>query len=208
MTERPAVAPPTPDAGPPGDRRSLAAWARGRLRRDLANWRLFLVRILTSALAVVGTIAVLPGLHFTSWYSGAFLVLGAVFGLLNALVKPLIQFFALRYLVASYGLVVIVINALMLGLLSLLLGDMFTTRGVVPFFLGGLLVGVFGLVLDTVAGTTPPVFEPPPAVVDDPEPELLGSRSSGASDVVPTAPATLVEAGAVLAGPIDDGDAR
>ena len=165
----PVLSPATPTATPTASRRSIAARAGRRLRHDVANWRLFLVRVITSALAVIGTIVVLPGLDFANWYSGEFLLIGVVFGLLNAFVKPLIQFFALRYLVASYGLVVVAINSLMLGLLSLLMGDTFTSRGLLPFLLGGLVVGVLGLVLDTVAGTTPPVLDHTPQPTPDTE---------------------------------------
>ena len=137
----------------------IATWAGRRLRHDLSNWRLFLVRLITSSLAVVLTVALLPGLRFEHWGWGEFLLIGLVFGLLNALLKPLIQFFALRYLIASYGLVVVLINALLLGLLSWILGDEIEGRGVLAFLAGGLLVGVIGLLLDTVAGATPPILE-------------------------------------------------
>jgi len=138
-----------------------------RVRRDLANWRLLVVRWLTSGLSVVVTVALLPGLRFTSWTWGQFLLIGLVFGLLNALVKPVIQFFTLRYLVASYGIVVILINALLLVLLSWVLGGEIAARGPIPLLLGGAVVGALGLFLDTLAGTTPPIFDTPSAMTHD-----------------------------------------
>jgi putative membrane protein len=132
-----------------------------RVRRDITNWRLLLVRWLTSGLAVVVTVAILPGIRFTSWTWGEFLLVGLVFGLLNALVKPLIQFFTLRYLVASYGVVIILINAFLLMLLSWVLGGEIAARGPIPLLLGGAVVGALGLFLDTLAGTTPPIFDAP-----------------------------------------------
>jgi putative membrane protein len=140
-----------------------------RVRRDLANWRLFVVRWLTSGLAVVVTVVLLPGLRFTSWTWGEFLLIGLVFGLLNALVKPVIQFFTLRYLVASYGVVVILINALLLVLLSWVLGGEIAVRGPIPLLLGGAVVGALGLFLDTLAGTTPPIFDTTSAMTHDTE---------------------------------------
>jgi len=41
----------------------LTAALRRRLRDDMANWRLFLVRWCTSGIAVVATVALLPGRH-------------------------------------------------------------------------------------------------------------------------------------------------
>ena len=145
----------------------MGAALRHRLRRDLANWRLFLVRWLTSGLAIVITVALLPGLRFTSWTWGEFLLIGLVFGLLNAIVKPVIQFFTLRYLVASYGVVVILINAFLLLLLSWVLGGEIAARGPVPLLLGGAVIGALGLFLDTIAGTTPPIFDKPSPMTHD-----------------------------------------
>ncbi len=137
----------------------VADVARTRLLRDWANWRLWLIRIITNGLAVVVTVLVLPGLRVDRWYLGIFVLTGLVFGLLNAIVKPIIQFFALRYLVVSYGFVVVLINALMLAMLSWILGDELAWRGILPLLLGGLLVGALGLVFETIAGASPPIFD-------------------------------------------------
>ena len=192
-----------PVGAPVSHHGAVVGWASRRLRRDLANWRLFVVRLVTSGLAVVLTVGLLPGLRFTSWRWGEFLLIGVVFGVLNALVKPVIQFFALRYLVASYGLVVILINALMLALLSLILGGEIHDRGPVALFFGGLLVGLIGLALDTLAGTTPPFLDRAPgdAATDwDPGPPVVAPPLPP----VPVAPsedsAVLAQAAAVLAG--------
>ena len=137
----------------------VARMAARRFLTEILNWRLALVRVLTSALAVILTVTVLPGLELARKSVWLFVLIGVVFGLLNALVKPVLQFFTLRYLVASYGLIVVVVNALMLGALSWILGGEITSRGVIPYLLGGLLVGVLGLLLDTLFGTTPPILD-------------------------------------------------
>jgi putative membrane protein len=162
----------------------MVAATRHRLRRDLANWRLFLVRWLTSGLAVVVTVALLPGLRFTSWSWGEFLLIGLVFGLLNALVKPVIQFFTLRYLVASYGVVVILINSFLLVLLSWLLGGEIAARGPIPLLLGGAVVGALGLFLDTLAGTAPPIFDTPSTMKHDDRENAPGPVPGGPGEAV------------------------
>ena len=73
---------------PPVSHHGIRAWALRRLRADLGNWRLLLVRTLTSAVAVVLTVSLLPGLSFHDWRHGDFLLVGVVFGLLVALVLP------------------------------------------------------------------------------------------------------------------------
>jgi putative membrane protein len=127
----------------------------------MTNWRLFAVRLVTSCLAVVLTVGLLPGLRITSWHWGELLLMGVVFGVLNAVLKPVMQFFALRYLVASYGLVIVLINAVLLALLSWILGSDIEHRGPVALLAGGFVVGVLGLVLDTAAGTNRPWLDRP-----------------------------------------------
>lgn len=144
---------------PAVNQQGIPGWARRRLRQELSNWRLFLVRVVTSGLAVVITVALVPGLGFARFEWGSFTAIGLVFGLLNGLVKPFLQFFSLRYLVASYGLVLVLINALLLGLLSWILDGKIEARSVLSFLFGGLLIGLIGTFLDTLAGTTPPIID-------------------------------------------------
>ena len=148
-------------SAPPVTHHGIGAWAVRRLRTDVGNWRLLLVRTLTSGVAVVVTVFVLPGLSFHDWRRGDFLLVGVVFGLLVALVKPVLQFLALRYVVVSYGLVLVVVNALLLWLLTVLLGNLIHARGPLPLLFGGVIVGVLGTFLDTIAGATPPVLDRP-----------------------------------------------
>ena len=182
----------------------VARMAGRRFLREILNWRLALVRVLTSGLAVVLTVVVLPGLELARKSVVLFLVIGVVFGLLNALVKPVLQFFTLRYLVASYGLIVVVVNALMLGALSWILGGEITSRGVLPYLFGGLLVGVLGLLLDTLFGTMPPILDRDEAGFDT---ESRGGASravpAAAAPAVPDAPALALPDVAATAGDAD-----
>lgn len=130
-----------------------------RLKADITNWRLGLVRLVVAGLAVVITFLLVPGLTFTSWRWGEFWVVAVVFGLLNALVKPLLQFFALRYLVATFGLVVIVINAILLWLLTFVLGTRVEYRNVFSLLLGGAVIGLVTMILETLLGTTRPLVD-------------------------------------------------
>jgi putative membrane protein len=147
----------TPRARPAAVPAAVAhrAWARA----SAFNWRLFAVRVVTNGLAVLLTAALVPGLELGSWRLGGLAVLGLVFGLLNAVVKPALQFLALRFLVATYGLVVVVINAAMLYLLERLVPELISSTRLWQLLLGGLVVGVLGLVLDTLAGASRPVLD-------------------------------------------------
>jgi uncharacterized membrane protein YvlD (DUF360 family) len=63
--------------------------------------------------------------------------------------------------VVSYGLVLILLNAVLLWLLSLLLGHLIHARDLLAALLGGLVVAVVGTLLDAVAGVTPPILDRP-----------------------------------------------
>jgi putative membrane protein len=155
--------------------------ALARLRDDLGNWRLLFVKFVSAALSVVVTVLVLPGLSFQGWQWGQLTLIGVVFGVLNAVLKPVLQFFTLRYLVASYGFVIIAINAVLLLVLSWVFGDRLEVARVTSLLAGGALVGLIGMFLDTLLGTNRPVIDrrdgfgragaaPPPApAAADPE---------------------------------------
>jgi putative membrane protein len=172
----------------------IAGWAGRRTKAELRNWRLALVRVLTSGVAVVLTVFVIPGLRFRSFSVLEFLLIGVVFGLLNALVKPILQFFTLRYLLPTYGLVVVIINAVLLAMLSWLLGNQIAFSGLISLLLGGALVGIFGLLLDTLLGTTPPILDR--SVVFDTESRSSDVGLAAAPPAVPAAAPAPISAAA------------
>ena len=135
--------------------RARRAWARVSAR----NWRLILVRVVISGLSVVLTVILIPGVDFTGWTAGRFWVLAIAYGVLTALVKPLLEFLALRFLVATYGIVVIVINALLLFLLTKIVRDAIVVDRLWQLLVAGLVVGLVGLVLETIVGASQPVLD-------------------------------------------------
>jgi putative membrane protein len=115
---------------PPSSRRF--AWSPG--------FRIALVRIPVNALALGLTAFLLPGVHVHASHPLlGYLVLGAVFGLVNAFVKPALQFLLLPLLIASLGLVVVLVDVLAFWLLDLL-----TTTLAVMTAVAALLVLVLG----------------------------------------------------------------
>lgn len=79
---------------------------------------LILARWLITTLAVWVAVELVPGLSYDRWQT---LVLAAlVLGLLNAFVKPLLAFVSIPLILLSFGLFLVVINALLLKLTTLL----------------------------------------------------------------------------------------
>ncbi len=128
-------------------------------RAQVANWRLYLIRFLVAGIAVVVTVGLLPGLQFRSWQWGEFVQIAVIFGVLNVTVKPLLQFLSLRFILNTYGLVVVLVNTVVLALLGLLMPDRFQADRPISLLAGGLVVGVLGLVLETLLGANQPVLD-------------------------------------------------
>lgn len=71
----------------------------------LINW-------LISALAIVVTAYVLPGVHITNFTTA--LVVAVVLGIINAFIKPILIILTLPITILTLGLFTLVINALMI----------------------------------------------------------------------------------------------
>lgn len=91
----------------------------------------------------------LPGLHFSGTLVDLLLV-AAVFGVVNSLVKPVLTVLTCPLIVLTLGLFTLIINAVMLlltGWVSATWNLGFTVGGFWAAFWGGLVVGVVSIVL-------------------------------------------------------------
>jgi putative membrane protein len=78
---------------------------------------------------------------------GTYLWIGLLFGLVNAIVGPILRFFALPFVVLTLGLFLLVINAVLLALTAGIT-DRMTIDGIGTAFIGGLILAVAGWVAD------------------------------------------------------------
>jgi putative membrane protein len=81
------------------------------------------------------------------------IVVAAIFGLVNALVKPLATILSLPFIVLTLGLLIFVINALMLLLTSWIsdgLGVPFEVDGFGTALLGGLIITVVSWLVNVI----------------------------------------------------------
>jgi putative membrane protein len=112
-----------------------------------------LIRILINAGALWAATQFVSGISFTGDIA-RFLVVALVFGLLNALVRPILLLVSLPLLILTLGLFTFVLNAvilMLLGALSDALGLGFHVAGFVPAFVGALIVTVVSFVLSIFA---------------------------------------------------------
>lgn len=124
------------------------------------EWQRLLLRWLISSLAIFVAVWLVPGIEFSGpgWHIG---VVAVVFGLLNALLRPLIYLLTCPLVILTLGLFGLVINAVLLGLTSALadqLGIAFHIDGFWPALWGGLVISVVSTLLSMLA-------EPPNVVV-------------------------------------------
>ncbi len=83
----------------------------------------FLVRTALTGVALWIVTLLVPGVYFVggsnSWQKiGIVLVVAAIFGVINAFIKPIVQLLAIPLYILTLGLIHIVINALMLWITS------------------------------------------------------------------------------------------
>lgn len=124
------------------------------------NWRLVLVHTLANAIALGVTVLVLPGVRFLAERPIlGLLASGFIFGILNAFVRPVLQFLTFRFLFVTYGLVLILINVVLLWLLDWITPGWFQVNGLVSLILAAIIVGLVGMVAEVLLGLRPPVLE-------------------------------------------------
>jgi putative membrane protein len=100
----------------------------------------FLVRMLITAIALWLAAVIVPGMAL----SGIGTVLGAalVLGIVNAFVRPLVILLTLPLTILTLGLFLLVVNAMMLGLVSVVFQG-FTLGGFWSAIFGAIFVSVF-----------------------------------------------------------------
>lgn len=114
----------------------------------------FIVRFLITAGALWLAVWLVPGItHDGTWLE--LLGVALVFGLVNALIRPLIKLLTCPLVILTLGLFLLVLNALMLWLtaaLSTAIGLDFHVAGFWPAFWGALLISIVSAVLNLVFG--------------------------------------------------------
>ncbi len=89
------------------------------------------------------------------WYQ--WLILGAIFGIVNAIVKPILKLLTLPITMVTLGLFLVVLNALMLYLTSWLAGSFlapFTISSFVDALLGAIIISIVGTAVHFVIRRT------------------------------------------------------
>ncbi|MGO9379198.1 MAG: phage holin family protein [Dissulfurispiraceae bacterium] len=113
-----------------------------------------LLRLVINALSLAAAIKMIDGITFTGqWWK--IIVIGAIFGFVNALIKPVVQFFTFPLIIFTLGLFTLVINASMLAITAVLSGPLnlgLHIGGFWPALWGALVISLVSMVLSWVSG--------------------------------------------------------
>ncbi len=113
------------------------------------NWRVLLVRLPVNAVTLLLVVVITPRVYFVSPSVGGLLFLAVALGILNGLLKPIIHFFTLPFIFASYGLVVILVNTGILLLLSGFFPELMLVDSIIWALVAGALYGVISAFLES-----------------------------------------------------------
>jgi putative membrane protein len=116
-----------------------------------------LIRLLANAIALGVATWVVDGIKLqgpsTARQVLTLLIVAAIFGLVNAVVKPIAKLLSLPFIILTLGLLIFVINALMLMLTSWISGQLdvtFHVDGFVDALLGSLVITLVSWLLSVV----------------------------------------------------------
>jgi len=115
----------------------------------------FLIRVLFSAAALAVATAVVPGIELTTGSVTSkvltLLAVALIFGVINAVLKPIVKIVGCAFYILTLGLIALVVNALLLWLTSWLADKLnlpWHITGFWPAFWGALIVSVVGWLLN------------------------------------------------------------
>jgi putative membrane protein len=115
--------------------------------------RSFIIRLIINAIALYVTASILPGITLRDDSVGTLLLIALVFGIVNAIVKPITTLLTCPMIILTLGLFSLVINALMLLLTSALLGaETFHIDGFWTALLAGIVMAIVAMIAEWVLG--------------------------------------------------------
>ncbi len=113
-----------------------------------------ILRIMINAFSIAVAVKIVDGIVFAGeWWK--MIIIGAVFGIVNALIKPLVTLFTIPLIILTLGLFTFIVNTLMLLLtesLSVPLKLGLEIQGFWPAFKGALIISIVSMFLSWVTG--------------------------------------------------------
>lgn len=114
--------------------------------------RYLLLRLVLNCVSIYAAARLVDGVALAEpWAWWQLILVGVVFGLLNAFAKPIVTFLALPALILTLGLFYLVINALILWMTPLL-APVLVVQGFWAALKGGIVISVVNWVMSWLLG--------------------------------------------------------
>ena len=107
-----------------------------------------IVRLLINAVALAAAAWAVPGIHYEGY--GSLALMALVFGIVNALIRPIVMVMSCPLLIVTLGLFTFIINAVMLmfaGFLARIFGVAFFVDKFSSAFLGAIIISLVSIIL-------------------------------------------------------------
>jgi len=118
-----------------------------------------IIRVLVTAASLLVATLLLPGIEITAGTTVSkittLIVVALIFGIINAVLKPIVKVVGCVFYILTLGLIGLVVNALLLLLTSWVADKLnlpFHITGFWPAFWGAIIIGVVGWLLNITLG--------------------------------------------------------
>lgn len=107
----------------------------------------FVVRFMVTGVAVLIATSIIPGLTVDSFAAGAIGVL--VLAILNAIVRPILYLLSAPFIIVTFGVFIVMINAFLLQVVSVLVSG-FHVHGFWPAAGGAVVISLVSVVINLI----------------------------------------------------------
>lgn len=123
-----------------------------------------LIRWLGLIVSVWIAASIIPGIGYARWDS--LVVAALILGVLNAFVKPALRMLSLPFIILTFGLFLIVVNAIMLGITAWMV-EGFWVHGFWSAVGGSLVISIVSMFLGYTGGRRVAPFRPADTLFSD-----------------------------------------
>jgi putative membrane protein len=113
-----------------------------------------ILRVMINALSIVAAVKLVRGITFSGqWWK--MIIIGAIFGFINSLIKPIVTFFTFPFIILTLGIFTLIINTLMLIITAHLSESLdlgLRVKGFWPAFWGAIIVSIVSMILSWLTG--------------------------------------------------------
>jgi putative membrane protein len=112
----------------------------------------FLTRTVIAGLGLLAAISIVPGLRYTGG-TVQFIILALIFGLVNAVIRPILAVLSCPLVLLTLGLFILVINAIMLLItqgLAQTIGIQFTVADFGAALVGAIVISIISIIATMV----------------------------------------------------------